>query len=260
MSKFRFLIIFSLLACLFTTAQAEEIVYPSMSPYAIVYTADEPDGIQVTSGDASGQFGAPAKVELYAEPNDTLDRHCTYRWKFELQGKNSFYRDVPAPGEWTEELTQTGTYRIVLCYTFRDENNTVQEVIDDENALIVTVKTSKLEFPNAFSPNGDGINDYYGAKSSDTSCSCRGERVCVHRGQSIVSFHAVIFNRWGQKLYSWDDVTGSWDGKFNGSDVKDGVYYVHAEAIGADGIKYDIKKDVNLLRGFTQKDGTVGTP
>jgi gliding motility-associated-like protein len=94
--------------------------------------------------------------------------------------------------------------------------------------------------PNIFSPNGDGINDVYRAKSNY---------------QSIVEFDAYIFNRWGQKLYEWHDPAGGWDGKFNGKDVKQGVYFVLVKAKGADGRKYNIKKDVNLLRGYTESNG-----
>jgi gliding motility-associated-like protein len=91
-------------------------------------------------------------------------------------------------------------------------------------------------FPNAFSPNGDEYNEKYKAKEV----------------QSIVEFHAAIYNRWGQKLYEWSDVNDGWDGKYNGKDVKDGVYYVQVKAKGADGQVFVIKKDVNLLRGFEQ--------
>ena len=91
--------------------------------------------------------------------------------------------------------------------------------------------------PNAFSPNGDGINDVYKAKDGY---------------QSIIEFHAYIFNRWGQQLYSWDNPADGWDGKFHGKDVKQGVYFVLVKAKGADGIKYNIKRDVNLLRGFSE--------
>lgn len=80
----------------------------------------------------------------------------------------------------------------------------------------------------------------------------RKKRIVAHFTDGI-KFEAVIFNRWGQKLYSWTDPAGGWDGKFNGKDVKQGVYYVMVKAVGADGKKYNIKRDVNLLRGFTER-------
>jgi gliding motility-associated-like protein len=106
------------------------------------------------------------------------------------------------------------------------------------NIIKVTVSESKLSFPNAFSPNGDEKNPTFKAKEY----------------QSIVEFHAYIFNRWGQKLYEWTDPAGEWDGTYNGKVVKDGTYFLLVKAKGADGRKYNIRKDVNVLTGFTERD------
>ena len=67
--------------------------------------------------------------------------------------------------------------------------------------------------------------------------------------QSIVSFEAAVFTRWGQKIYSWNDVGGKWDGKWNGHVVNDGVYFLVVKAKGADGKKYNIRKAINVLTG-----------
>ena len=98
------------------------------------------------------------------------------------------------------------------------------------------VLTSTLVMPNAFSPNDDQINDVYKVKSY----------------QNIVEFHAYIFNRWGQKLYEWTNIDEGWDGKYRGNDVKQGTYFVLVKAKGADGHNYNIRKDVNLFRTFTE--------
>jgi gliding motility-associated-like protein len=101
----------------------------------------------------------------------------------------------------------------------------------------VTISESKLTFPNAFSPNGDDKNPTFKPKEC----------------QSIVEFHAYIFNRWGQKLYEWTDPNADgWDGTYNGKDVREGTYFILVKAKGADGREYNIRKDVNLLRGFTE--------
>ena len=44
-----------------------------------------------------------------------------------------------------------------------------------------------------------------------------------------------------------------WDGTYKGKDVKAGVYYVVITARGADGIDYEFRRDVNLLRGYTEE-------
>ncbi len=105
-----------------------------------------------------------------------------------------------------------------------------------------TQAVSQLTMPNAFSPNGDGHNDTYKPKSA----------------QNIVEFRAIIFNRWGQKLYEWDDVDAEgWDGTFGGKRVKDGVYYVNVRAKGSDGQTYTIKKDVNVLTEIPLEESTT---
>ena len=53
-----------------------------------------------------------------------------------------------------------------------------------------------------------------------------------------------------------DTPARSVQGEF-GNDVKDGVYFVLVKAKGADGRKFNIKKDVNLLRGFTEDGGST---
>lgn len=112
-----------------------------------------------------------------------------------------------------------------------------QDDIQDEDLFQgEIIGESKLSFPNAFSPNGDGKNDKFIAKEC----------------QNIVEFHAYIFNRWGQKLFDWTDSADGWDGTQNGTPVKDGVYYLLCKAKGTDGKTYTIKKDVNLLRGYDE--------
>lgn len=113
-----------------------------------------------------------------------------------------------------------------------------QEVAGNDSVASdsTVVLTSTLVMPNAFSPNNDRINDVYKVKSY----------------QNIVEFHAYIFNRWGQKLYEWTNIDEGWDGKYRGNDVKQGTYFVLVKAKGADGQTYNIRKDVNLLRGYIE--------
>ena len=113
-----------------------------------------------------------------------------------------------------------------------------QDVAENDSVASdsTTVLTSTLVVPNAFSPNNDQINDVFKVKSY----------------QNIVEFHAYIFNRWGQKLYEWTNINEGWDGTYRGNDVKQGTYFVLVKAKGADGETYNIRKDVNLLRGYIE--------
>ena len=61
-----------------------------------------------------------------------------------------------------------------------------------------------------------------------------------------------MFNRNGKKLYEWTDPAGGWDGKCGGKEAPDGGYYLYVQAQGADGKKYEYKKVINVLRGYTE--------
>ncbi len=219
-----------------SVVEAQE-VYPSVNPEAVYET------LEGEIDDASSPQSAPVVGHFTSNVADLGDYEVRYEWKIYAPGMESapLVHRFDADIDYT--FTQSGTFYVQLYATFVAGRDTIQYPEEGEaNPFVVSISESKLEMPNAFSPNGDGYNDVYKAKEGYLS---------------IVSFKATIFNRWGQKIYSWNDVAGGWDGRFNGSVVKDGTYFVVVEAIGADGRKYKIKRDVNVLTGFTKDGSTV---
>ena len=197
------------------------------------YFIDEDGYDQVTRSIDNAQ--APLSVTFRANPSEMGSFLPSYEWHFRKVNKGETTpRELFVRYEEETQFTfvESGSYDIVLKTILDQEGNELDSVV-----ISVSIDESKLEFPNAFSPNGDGVNDTYHAK--------KGWR-------SIVKFHAIIVNRWGQKLYEWYDPAGEWDGTHNGHPVKDGVYFVQVIAKGADGKDYHIRKDVNLLRGYTE--------
>lgn len=207
-----------------------------ISPLAY-YTDKEGTSVETTS---INDGEAPLSVSFRANPEDMGTWTPSYEWHFKVTRKNENNgkpKELFVRYEENTDYTfmESGTYTIVLKTSLKDGINEDQL---DSVEITVVISESKLEFPNAFSPNGDGKNDIYRAKPDY---------------KSIVSFRAIILNRWGQKLYEWDNPAGGWDGKYHGNDVKQGVYFVLVEAKGADGKEYKIRKDINLLRGYIEK-------
>lgn len=64
-----------------------------------------------------------------------------------------------------------------------------------------------FHLPNAFSPNGDGLNDVFKATASD-----------------ILNFELEIFNSWGEKVFSSNNTGFGWDGTYKGKPCIEGVY------------------------------------
>jgi gliding motility-associated-like protein len=90
----------------------------------------------------------------------------------------------------------------------------------------------EIYVPNAFSPNGDGINDIFQIKFPYSTFNLQ---------HSTLS----IFNRWGEEIFQSEDITQGWDGKKNGKDCPGGVYV------------YKIVFEVDEVPGMQERTGTV---
>ena len=190
------------------------------------------------SEETAYEGSAPLKAHFKANPQDVGDYTPLYEWRIRRTTDTSPFL-IRYDEDIDYEFTESGAFVIELNISFVHGTDTLEFVMD--SPFTVNVSESQLEFPNAFSPNGDGINDIFKAKEGY---------------KSIVSFEAAVFSRWGKKLYEWHDLDGGWDGRSGGHDVPDGAYYLVVKARGADGRNYNIKKVINILRGYTEEGST----
>ena len=72
-----------------------------------------------------------------------------------------------------------------------------------------------LYIPNAFTPNGDQLNDTFTAK-----------------GGRLTSYSMLIYNEWGELLYETDDINAPWDGTYKGESVPSDTYVYKIFATG----------------------------
>ena len=212
-------------------------VYPNVTPTAR-YVTSEGEEIE----DASEEQSAPITGYFSAEVTDQGLYSAHYEWRIFKAGQENSPLVDRFDREMEYTFTQSGTFYVQLYVTFVQGTDTIRYPDGGGEPFVVSVSQSKLEFPNAFSPNGDGFNDVYKAKE--------GYR-------SIVKFKATVFTRWGQKVYTWTNPAEGWDGKINGRTARDGVYYVVVQAEGADGRNFNIRKDVNVLTGYSGEGGTT---
>lgn len=149
------------------------------------------------------------------------------------------------------EFTDYGTFQVNFAWSYREKDSLETIPGADVQPMTFTIDDSEIRLFNAFSPNGDGINDVYKIYA-----------------RSIVNMKIAIFNRWGQTIKTLSgrmdkilpadaepDNEGGflfeiWDGTFNGDVVNDGVYYINVQATGAGGRKFDEKADINVLKGL----------
>lgn len=202
---------------------------PTANP---VMTYTDEDGQEVEDEQYDGS--APLHVTFKARPQDLSSYTPLYEWRFTRSNESTPFL-IRYEEDTEYDFTQSGTFSVELLVSFVAGGDTIQYAMD--TPFSITITESKLEVPNAFTPNGDGVNDVFRVKEGY---------------QSIISFKAMVFSRWGKKLFEWTDPADGWDGRSGGKEVPDGAYYLHIEARGADGHNYNIKKVINLLRGYTE--------
>jgi gliding motility-associated-like protein len=88
-----------------------------------------------------------------------------------------------------------------------------------------------LKMPNAFTPNGDGIDDLF--------------RIPPQVVLNIQSF--CVFNRWGQKIFSTTNSNTGWDGYFNGEEQPPGTYVWMIQYTDAATNKFETASGIVIL-------------
>ncbi|MCD4771862.1 MAG: gliding motility-associated C-terminal domain-containing protein, partial [Bacteroidales bacterium] len=132
----------------------------------------------------------------------------------ELPACSPITLDADNPG--LSYLWSTGETTQTIELFVLSEDTTVWVVVDENGCLAsnsifidVVVVHKKLHFPNAFTPNGDGKNDFFAP---------------VGFIDDVSLYQLLIYNKWGQLLFESNDPNSGWDGKCNGRISPTGVY------------------------------------
>lgn len=194
---------------------------------------DEPSNVMNSGGNGLGG-SAPANISFYAYVTEGV---VHYEWQMshdqEFNNPDYLFRQQDLDYTFNEE----GTY--YLRFIGSNAEGTCETIGE---TYTVSIGASALEIPNAFSPNGDGVNDVWKVSY-----------------RSLTEFHCEIFNRSGQKIYGFDDPSGGWDGTWHGKTVKPGVYFYVITATGADGQKYKKAGDINIIKSVNYTPGSGGS-
>jgi len=94
------------------------------------------------------------------------------------------------------------------------------------------IKEYSVHVPAAFTPNGDGVNDYLFIKGWGI--------------KELIEFS--IFNRWGNKVYTASNLYDGWDGTFNGKKQAIDTYVYVVRVLGYDGKERTTKGTVNIIK------------
>jgi gliding motility-associated-like protein len=133
----------------------------------------------------------------------------------------------------SSSITPSSIYNQPGIYTVTIFSNKGLCQAVSKKTIVVDIP-SKLEVPNVFTPNGDGSNDIFFLSAAN-----------------LTEITALIFDRWGNKVYELTSNTGNiaWDGKNQtGKDVAEGTYFYVITAKGKDDQAYNTKGNLSLYR------------
>lgn len=144
-------------------------------------------------------------VTLNAGPDATIFSGDVYQ--MQASGSSGTYLWTPSTGLSSSNiLNPTATPASTTNYTLRITNAQGCTGTDD---MLLTVVPYCVKPMEAFSPNGDGINDLW----------------LITNGNCLAKAKAEVFNRYGSKVFESNDYKNNWNGLYKGKPLPDGTYY-----------------------------------
>lgn len=176
------------------------LVYDTVCIYDTTYKVESFDipEIEITSDPTDSVYTVNPRVTFFYENKsaDTLPI-TNFFWEF---------------GDGTTSTEAFPTYTFAESDTVKFAYTTI-DGCDSVEYITIIVRELELEVPNVFTPNGDGVNDFFEVPNLD----------------KYVSNDVVIMNRWGQKVFE----ASNYDNDWTGGSLPDGTYFyiIRAEGI-----------------------------
>lgn len=183
-----------------------------------------PTSLRVFPLPVAGFYADPEETTTYEgliNFEDTSRDASDWLWDFDADGaigysSNESFDYADFYGDRTVKLMVTNIYGCV----------------DSTSRDIYIKPESQVFAPNAFTPDGDQLNDTFSPKYNDI--------------ESVTSFK--IFNRWGELIYESTGKDASWDGKINGYEAPIGSYLYEVQYIDGIGRFGSKTGQVNIVR------------
>ncbi len=149
---------------------------------------------------------------------------CKYKPVILTTGSSVFDTYLWSTGATTPSISvnQTGTYFLTVTKSGCEASDTIQVLPGDCDVYI----------PSAFTPNNDNLNETFG----------------VVDNTSLQYFSLQIYSKWGQLIFSSNDVTKKWDGTFKGKKMPNGSYLWMLNYTNIRGRKFYEQGTVMLIR------------
>jgi len=174
--------------------------------------------IQVTA--AANTYSGNASLSVAFSGTVSGTSHPTYSWTLSDNATSTLQNP-------SHTYNNGGDYVVVLTGI-----DSASACIDTAMLTIHVTDEMVVIIPNIFTPNGDGINDGFFLTT-----------------QNVKSIEGFIMNRWGQVMFTWNQLNSVWDGKApNGNEEVEGVYFYVIKATPFKGDMQTFKGPLTLSR------------
>ncbi|NVO01410.1 MAG: gliding motility-associated C-terminal domain-containing protein [Bacteroidetes bacterium] len=176
----------------------------------------------------NAEFTASPSIMTIDDPNctftDNSTNTTTWAWNFGDGSTSSMISP-------SHSYESTGTYLVTLVVA----NNS--GCLDSTQHTVIVKGVYTFYIPNSFSPNGDGINDFFNSTGTYIDMS---------------SFELYVYDRWGKEMYSSKNISRPWNGTFkntgNYEKAHMGVYVYKILIKDLDGYKHEYNGPVTIVK------------
>lgn len=196
-----------------STAQAPSYVYSTPGSFVadLTGTSDSacvtkftmPVYILVHPKPVANFYYTPTSGIDYLNPEVTFHNSSTNGDNLYWSFGDSFVSILNDP---SHVYSDTGTYQVQLIVS------TLYNCTDTMQLMLKVDEVSTLYIPNAFTPDGNSLNDVFAPKGID-----------------LLDYKMQIFDRWGEKIFESAELNTGWDGKYRGTLCKEDVYIYKIE-------------------------------
>lgn len=219
-------------ATVFSWSPTAGVSNPAISNPVITPTGTTTYTLTATLGSCSVQRSVTVGVFPGASANAGPDATIIAGDVYAMQATASAGSYVWTPSTALSSATvlnPNANPQVTTTYTLKVTNSQGCIATDD---VVITVVPYCVKPMEAFTPNGDGINDLW----------------LITNGNCLVSAKAQVFNRYGAKVFEANDYRNTWNGTYEGKPLPDGTYYYVISYKLVNGKLVYLKGNVTILR------------
>ncbi len=175
--------------------------------------------------------GSPGPTAAFTANPTTGSPPLTVNFTNTSTGGNSYYWTF-GTGDTSVVINPNYIYNTSATYTVTLMVSDSSGCSDTASATILVFDSYSMIAGNAFTPNGDGVNDLYYINLT-----------------GVTILEGDIYNRWGVKMFTFHAPKEGWDGRtISGQQAEAGTYFYVVKTIGTDGSDHEDKGFFMLIR------------